>query len=124
MNATTAECAGECDRRCSRTHHRKPCLFFCAKCLCVPPGYYGNKETCPCYKTTGRTSAVGPNDLNRLAQLTTLTGPVFSYYWACYLDRFMPFNLFCVYSRSFQASSRCSGQYYGALYSKISSFFF
>ncbi|TVU27197.1 hypothetical protein EJB05_29792 [Eragrostis curvula] len=52
-NLKPSQCAGECDRRCSRTHHRKPCIFFCnkccAKCLCVPPGYYGNKETCPCY---------------------------------------------------------------------------
>ncbi|KAL6642181.1 hypothetical protein ACP70R_020362 [Stipagrostis hirtigluma subsp. patula] len=52
-NLKPSQCAGECKRRCSRTHHRKPCLFFCnkccAKCLCVPPGYYGNKETCPCY---------------------------------------------------------------------------
>ncbi|KAL6640727.1 hypothetical protein ACP70R_021850 [Stipagrostis hirtigluma subsp. patula] len=52
-NLKPSQCAGECERRCSRTHHKKPCLFFCnkccAKCLCVPPGYYGNKETCPCY---------------------------------------------------------------------------
>ncbi|KAG2318102.1 hypothetical protein Bca52824_021224 [Brassica carinata] len=33
--------------------YKKPCLLFCnkccAKCLCVPPGTYGNKEVCPCY---------------------------------------------------------------------------
>ncbi|KAK3406311.1 gibberellin-regulated protein 6 [Eucalyptus grandis] len=47
------QCAGQCQRRCSQTQYRKPCLFFCnkccAKCLCVPPGYYGNKQVCPCY---------------------------------------------------------------------------
>ncbi|XP_073285729.1 gibberellin-regulated protein 5-like [Primulina huaijiensis] len=46
-------CGSECERRCSATSHKKPCLFFCNKCcntcLCVPPGTYGNKECCPCY---------------------------------------------------------------------------
>ncbi|KAK3118287.1 hypothetical protein QOZ80_9BG0696710 [Eleusine coracana subsp. coracana] len=63
-NLKPSQCAGECDRRCSRTHHRKPCLFFCnkccAKCLCVPPGYYGNKETCPCYNNW-KNKRGGPN---------------------------------------------------------------
>ena len=58
-----AECGGECRRRCSKTHHKKPCLFFCnkccAKCLCVPPGTYGNKETCPCYNNW-KTKKGGP----------------------------------------------------------------
>ncbi|KMZ73432.1 Gibberellin-regulated protein 4 [Zostera marina] len=47
------QCPSECDRRCSQTHHQKPCLQYCNqccdKCLCVPPGFYGNKELCPCY---------------------------------------------------------------------------
>ncbi|XP_019422962.1 PREDICTED: gibberellin-regulated protein 12-like [Lupinus angustifolius] len=47
------ECSGACDYRCSKTHHKKPCLFYCNKCcktcLCVPSGTYGNKEECPCY---------------------------------------------------------------------------
>ncbi|CAJ2672781.1 unnamed protein product [Trifolium pratense] len=47
------ECAPRCENRCAKTHHKKPCLFYCkyccAKCLCVPPGTYGNKEVCPCY---------------------------------------------------------------------------
>ncbi|CAN0875446.1 Protein RSI-1 [Linum grandiflorum] len=47
------QCSGACDYRCSKTHHKKPCLFFCNKCcqtcLCVPSGTYGNKEECPCY---------------------------------------------------------------------------
>ncbi|KAL7161378.1 hypothetical protein ACSBR2_041937 [Camellia fascicularis] len=47
------QCPSQCQRRCSQTQHKKPCLFFCnkccSKCLCVPPGYYGNKGMCPCY---------------------------------------------------------------------------
>ncbi|KAL8133897.1 protein RSI-1 [Apium graveolens] len=47
------DCKPRCSYRCSATSHRKPCMFFCqkccAKCLCVPPGTYGNKQTCPCY---------------------------------------------------------------------------
>ncbi|KAB2073499.1 hypothetical protein ES319_A07G087000v1 [Gossypium barbadense] len=42
-----------CSYRCSATSHKKPCMFFClkccSKCLCVPPGTYGNKQICPCY---------------------------------------------------------------------------
>ncbi|KAI3876511.1 hypothetical protein MKX03_030328 [Papaver bracteatum] len=48
-----AECEPECQRRCGDTKYEKPCLFFCRKCcktcLCVPPGFYWNKEVCPCY---------------------------------------------------------------------------
>ncbi|KAJ6960579.1 GASA5 [Populus alba x Populus x berolinensis] len=48
-----SECKPRCNYRCSATSHKKPCMFFCLKCcatcLCVPPGTYGNKETCPCY---------------------------------------------------------------------------
>ncbi|XP_035550418.1 gibberellin-regulated protein 6-like [Juglans regia] len=47
------QCPSQCTRRCGRTQYHKPCMFFCqkccAKCLCVPPGYYGNKAVCPCY---------------------------------------------------------------------------
>nr|XP_011467343.1 PREDICTED: protein GAST1 [Fragaria vesca subsp. vesca] len=47
------ECGPRCSTRCSKTQYKKPCLFFCqkccAKCLCVPPGTYGNKQVCPCY---------------------------------------------------------------------------
>ncbi|XP_021854020.1 gibberellin-regulated protein 12-like [Spinacia oleracea] len=50
---TKRECPSACDYRCSKTHHRKPCLLYCnkccVKCLCVPSGTYGNKEECPCY---------------------------------------------------------------------------
>ncbi|KAG2614655.1 hypothetical protein PVAP13_3NG245086 [Panicum virgatum] len=46
-----------------QTNHKKPCFFFCnkccAKCLCVPPGTYGNKETCPCYNNW-KTKKGGP----------------------------------------------------------------
>ncbi|XP_057534798.1 gibberellin-regulated protein 12-like [Amaranthus tricolor] len=47
------DCPWACDYRCSKTHHRKPCLLncnkCCKKCLCVPSGTYGHKEECPCY---------------------------------------------------------------------------
>ncbi|KAL2923411.1 Protein GAST1, partial [Bienertia sinuspersici] len=47
------ECGPRCAYRCSNTQYKKPCLFFCnkccAKCLCVPVGTYGNKQSCPCY---------------------------------------------------------------------------
>ncbi|KAF8776001.1 hypothetical protein HU200_003990 [Digitaria exilis] len=62
-NLKPSQCAGECRRRCSKTHHKKPCLFFCnkccAKCICVPPRTYGNKETCPCYNNW-KTKKGGP----------------------------------------------------------------
>ncbi|XP_052179341.1 gibberellin-regulated protein 6-like [Diospyros lotus] len=57
------QCSPECNRRCSQTQYKKPCLFFCnkccAKCLCVPPGYYGNKSVCPCYNNW-KTKRGGP----------------------------------------------------------------
>ncbi|CAN0903583.1 Gibberellin-regulated protein 6 [Linum grandiflorum] len=57
------QCGSQCTRRCSRTQYRKPCLFFCnkccAKCLCVPPGFYGNKAVCPCYNNW-KTQQGGP----------------------------------------------------------------
>ncbi|KAL9458650.1 hypothetical protein AB3S75_007504 [Citrus x aurantiifolia] len=57
------ECAPKCDYRCSATSYKKPCLFFCqkccAKCLCVPAGTYGNKQTCPCYNNW-KTKRGGP----------------------------------------------------------------
>ncbi|XP_073146667.1 protein GAST1-like [Henckelia pumila] len=47
------ECSPRCGYRCSKTAFKKPCMFFCqkccARCLCVPPGTYGNKQMCPCY---------------------------------------------------------------------------
>ncbi|KAM6569675.1 hypothetical protein CsatB_017660 [Cannabis sativa] len=57
------QCPGECTRRCSQTQYHKPCMFFCQKCcnkcLCVPPGYYGNKAVCPCYNNW-KTKEGGP----------------------------------------------------------------
>ncbi|XP_039125574.1 gibberellin-regulated protein 6-like [Dioscorea cayenensis subsp. rotundata] len=57
------QCPSQCSRRCSQTQYKKPCLFFCnkccAKCLCVPPGYYGNKGVCPCYNNW-KTKRGGP----------------------------------------------------------------
>lgn len=57
------ECPSQCTRRCSQTQYHKPCMFFCQKCcrtcLCVPPGYYGNKQVCPCYNNW-KTKEGGP----------------------------------------------------------------
>ncbi|XP_008392374.1 protein GAST1-like isoform X2 [Malus sylvestris] len=57
------ECGPRCTTRCSNTQYKKPCLFFCqkccAKCLCVPPGTYGNKQFCPCYNNW-KTKRGGP----------------------------------------------------------------
>ncbi|QCE05395.1 gibberellin-regulated protein 13-like [Vigna unguiculata] len=57
------DCGPRCADRCSNTQYKKPCLFFCqkccAKCLCVPPGTYGNKEVCPCYNNW-KTKRGGP----------------------------------------------------------------
>nr|AAW83819.1 GASA2-like protein [Pelargonium zonale] len=57
------ECGPRCSERCSNTQYKKPCLFFCnkccAKCLCVPPGTYGNKQFCPCYNNW-KTKRGGP----------------------------------------------------------------
>ncbi|GMJ03798.1 hypothetical protein like AT3G10185 [Hibiscus trionum] len=57
------ECGPRCSERCSKTQYKKPCLFFCnkccVKCLCVPPGTYGNKQVCPCYNNW-KTKRGGP----------------------------------------------------------------
>ncbi|KAB2613878.1 gibberellin-regulated protein 6-like [Pyrus ussuriensis x Pyrus communis] len=57
------ECPSQCTRRCSQTQYHKPCMFFCQKCckkcLCVPPGFYGNKAACPCYNNW-KTQQGGP----------------------------------------------------------------
>ncbi|CAI8594306.1 unnamed protein product [Vicia faba] len=57
------QCPSQCSRRCKMTQYHKPCMFFCQKCcnkcLCVPPGYYGNKAICPCYNNW-KTQQGGP----------------------------------------------------------------
>ncbi|EAZ36571.1 hypothetical protein OsJ_20910 [Oryza sativa Japonica Group] len=57
------ECSPKCAGRCSNTQYKKACLTFCnkccAKCLCVPPGTYGNKGACPCYNNW-KTKEGGP----------------------------------------------------------------
>ncbi|CAN4100416.1 unnamed protein product [Withania somnifera] len=59
----TSQCLPQCTRRCSKTQYHKPCMFFCQKCchkcLCVPPGTYGNKAVCPCYNNW-KTKEGGP----------------------------------------------------------------
>nr|GMC56331.1 gibberellin-regulated protein 6 [Ipomoea batatas] len=58
-----SQCLPQCTRRCSKTQYHKPCMFFCQKCcnkcLCVPPGFYGNKGVCPCYNNW-KTKEGGP----------------------------------------------------------------
>ncbi|XP_022854851.1 gibberellin-regulated protein 4-like [Olea europaea var. sylvestris] len=62
-NLKSFQCPSQCSRRCSQTQYHKPCMFFCQKCcrkcLCVPPGYYGNKSVCPCYNNW-KTKEGGP----------------------------------------------------------------
>ncbi|KAJ8635667.1 hypothetical protein MRB53_009934 [Persea americana] len=57
------DCSPRCTARCSATAYKKPCMFFCqkccAKCLCVPAGTYGNKQSCPCYNNW-KTKRGGP----------------------------------------------------------------
>ncbi|RWR75868.1 gibberellin-regulated protein 6-like protein [Cinnamomum micranthum f. kanehirae] len=57
------QCPNACGRRCSQTQYHKPCMFFCQKCcrkcLCVPPGFYGNKQVCACYNNW-KTKRGGP----------------------------------------------------------------
>ncbi|CAG7879352.1 hypothetical protein BRARA_C00659 [Brassica rapa] len=58
-----SQCPKECDRRCSQTQYHNACILFCnkccRKCLCVPPGYYGNKQVCSCYNNW-KTQEGGP----------------------------------------------------------------
>ncbi|VFQ76494.1 unnamed protein product [Cuscuta campestris] len=58
-----SQCLPQCTRRCSKTQYHKACMFFCQKCcnkcLCVPPGFYGNKSVCPCYNNW-KTQQGGP----------------------------------------------------------------
>ncbi|KAM3305862.1 gibberellin-regulated protein 9 isoform X2 [Capsicum chacoense] len=46
-------CGYACARRCKKSSRKKVCTrackTCCARCKCVPPGTYGNKEACPCY---------------------------------------------------------------------------
>ncbi|NP_001148800.2 uncharacterized protein LOC100282417 precursor [Zea mays] len=62
-NLNPWECSPKCGSRCSKTQYRKACLTLCnkccAKCLCVPPGFYGNKGACPCYNNW-KTKEGGP----------------------------------------------------------------
>ncbi|KAL6547924.1 hypothetical protein OROHE_009629 [Orobanche hederae] len=52
--ADSSFCASKCGMRCSKASIQKRCLKYCGiccgKCNCVPPGTYGNKDACPCYR--------------------------------------------------------------------------
>ncbi|KAK6129880.1 hypothetical protein DH2020_036398 [Rehmannia glutinosa] len=47
-------CDSKCEVRCSKASLKERCLKYCGICCeicrCVPPGTYGNKDSCPCYK--------------------------------------------------------------------------
>ncbi|CAN6201837.1 unnamed protein product [Urochloa humidicola] len=62
-NLNPWDCSPKCALRCSQTQYHKACITLCnkccAKCLCVPPGFYGNKGACPCYNNW-KTKEGGP----------------------------------------------------------------
>ncbi|PWA79903.1 Gibberellin regulated protein [Artemisia annua] len=47
------DCGGKCRVRCSKASRTNMCLRACGtcceRCHCVPPGTYGNYDTCSCY---------------------------------------------------------------------------
>uniref|UniRef100_A0A0D6R8F9 Snakin-2 n=1 Tax=Araucaria cunninghamii TaxID=56994 RepID=A0A0D6R8F9_ARACU len=49
------DCNSACGQRCKAASRTKICLracgTCCARCNCVPPGTYGNRDVCPCYAT-------------------------------------------------------------------------
>ncbi|MCO5597477.1 hypothetical protein L7F22_051555 [Adiantum nelumboides] len=74
-----SQCPGACRYRCSKTT-KKACMFCqkcCAKCLCVPPGTYGNKQVFPCdndWKTQQGGSSVLEFSLTHSLYCDILTG--------------------------------------------------
>nr|ADE77851.1 unknown [Picea sitchensis] len=42
-------CGGRCKEASLHDRCLRACGTCCAKCNCVPPGTYGNKNLCPCY---------------------------------------------------------------------------
>ncbi|ONK64268.1 uncharacterized protein A4U43_C07F23870 [Asparagus officinalis] len=53
--ATGIDCKGLCAVRCSKSSRpnlcHRACGTCCFRCNCVPPGTYGNYDSCPCYAT-------------------------------------------------------------------------
>nr|ABK22434.1 unknown [Picea sitchensis]ABK25425.1 unknown [Picea sitchensis] len=47
-------CGSACGKRCALASVKDRCLKYCgiccSSCQCVPPGTYGNKNACPCYR--------------------------------------------------------------------------
>ncbi|XP_062156691.1 peamaclein-like [Alnus glutinosa] len=47
-------CDSKCGARCANAGVKDRCLRYCGiccqQCKCVPPGTYGNKSECPCYR--------------------------------------------------------------------------
>ncbi|XP_059637159.1 peamaclein-like [Cornus florida] len=52
--AGSSLCDSKCGVRCSKASVQDRCLKYCGicceQCKCVPPGTYGNKDKCPCYR--------------------------------------------------------------------------
>ncbi|TKY55892.1 Snakin-2 protein [Spatholobus suberectus] len=49
----TIDCGVACEGRCKLSSRprlcKRACGSCCAVCKCVPPGTYGNLDSCPCY---------------------------------------------------------------------------
>ncbi|XXG87645.1 hypothetical protein AAC387_Pa11g2280 [Persea americana] len=48
MNAQS-NARGDAEERSTRSRASSFAISAAKKCLCVPPGFYGNKSVCPCY---------------------------------------------------------------------------
>ncbi|XP_042458863.1 gibberellin-regulated protein 11-like [Zingiber officinale] len=50
---TAIDCVGLCGERCKLSSRpnlcKRACRTCCTRCSCVPPGTYGNYDSCPCY---------------------------------------------------------------------------
>ncbi|XP_047324960.1 gibberellin-regulated protein 11-like, partial [Impatiens glandulifera] len=48
-----SDCGAACSVRCSLSSRprlcQRACGTCCGRCKCVPPGTYGNYDSCPCY---------------------------------------------------------------------------
>ena len=53
IGTSLIDCGGACGGRCRLSSRpnlcKRACGACCARCNCVPPGTYGNKQVCPCY---------------------------------------------------------------------------
>ncbi|XP_008803456.1 snakin-2 [Phoenix dactylifera] len=53
LSNVSINCGEACSARCRLSSRpnlcKRACGTCCSRCNCVPPGTYGNYETCPCY---------------------------------------------------------------------------